>query len=153
VPRRTDKKIHDVEYSPGVIEIEVGLVAFAIYVIVSLAVGDLFPFSRYSMYASLSGREEGAVLYVRAGERFVAPDELVQVHGLDVPALDPKRVPCSQQWVVYEAQRWLETHSVADPPEHGVPVEVGYRMLKVEGDGTVSMRLAPKTAGTGRLRA
>jgi hypothetical protein len=134
-------------------EIAVALVACVLYVAVSLVVGDRFPFSKYSMYASLGQRSEGAVLYVQAGACFVSPDQLEAVHGLDVPALDPKRVPCSQQWVVYEAQRWLENHGVDAPPADGVEVEVGYRMLKVEDDGSVSMNLHPVTSGTGKLRS
>lgn len=141
------------EYSRGVTDLWVALVALVLYVGISLAVGDRFPFSRYSMYARLTHRREGAVLYVKAGERFVAPDELEAVFGLDVPALDPKRVPCSQEWLVYEAQRWLENHLVKTELPDGVPVEIGYRMLSVNEDGLVSMRLAPVTKGTGKLRA
>lgn len=140
------------EYSRGVTDLWVALVALVLYVGISLWVGDRFPFSRYSMYARLTHRREGAVLYVKAGERFVAPDELVEVVGLDVPALDPKRVPCSQEWLVYEAQRWLENHSVDRVSDGAIPVEVGYRMLGVGADGVVSMRLRPVTSGSGRLR-
>lgn len=129
----------------------VAAVACALYVAVSLRVGTLFLFSRFSMYAALTTRTEGAVLYVRTGDRFVAPDDLDAVHGLDVPALDPTRVPCSQQWAVYEAQRWFERH--ATPAPLATPIEVGWRMLRVGDDGAVHERLVPVTAGTGRLRA
>jgi hypothetical protein len=134
-----------------VTEIVIALVACVAYIGISLLVGDRFPFSRYSMYARLTHWREGAVLYVRAGEEFVAPDELECVFGLDVPALDPKRVPCSQEWLVYEAQRWLTAHLVNDEPEDAIVVEVGYRMLRVEPDGSISMRLDPVTTGRGRL--
>lgn len=127
----------------------VACAALIVYAAVSLRVGDRFVFSRYSMYAKLTSREEGAVLYVRVGERFVAPDDLDAVHGLDVAALDPTRVPCSQQWVVYEAQRWFTSRTTPEPqPE---PIEVGYRILRVAGSA-VSMELRPLTSGTGRLR-
>ncbi len=132
--------------------IEIALAAMAVYIVISLLVGDRFPFSRYSMYANLTQREQGAVFFVRAGDRFVAADELDAVWGIDVPALDPKLVPCSQQWLVYEAQRWLESHLVEAPPEDSLPLEIGYRMLKVEPDGAVSMRLDVLTQGRGRLR-
>jgi hypothetical protein len=134
-----------------VTEIVVGLVAALVYMAISLAVGDRFPFSRYAMYADLTTRREGAVLYIRANDRFVVPDDLDVVHGIDVPALNPRRVPCSQEWLVYEAQRWLETHLVEEAPDPGVPVEIGWRMLRVE-DGVVHERLEPVTRGTGRLR-
>jgi hypothetical protein len=134
------------------VEIEIALSAMLVYVAISLVVGDRFPFSRYSMYAGLTERKEGAVFFVRTGDRFIAADELEAVSGIDVPALDPAKVPCSQQWIVYEAQRWLENHLVEEHPEDAVPVEMGYRMLRVEADGTVSMRLEVLTKGYGRLR-
>lgn len=129
----------------------VALVACVVYMAISFAVGSVFVFSKYSMYADLTTRREGAVLYVRAGERFVEPDDLAAVFGLDVPALDPRRVPCSQQWVVYEAQRWFEQHAVPTAPEAGLPIEVGYRMLRVQ-DGAILEELRPVTRGVGRLR-
>ncbi len=131
----------------------VAAAACGLYVGLSMLVGSRFVFSKYSMYAALTTRSEGAVLYVRAGERFVAPDELDAVHGLDVPALDPTKVPCSQQWVVYEAQRWLQARAVPTPPDGSVPVEVGYRMLRVGDDGALHERLHRVTCGSGRLRA
>lgn len=132
-------------------EVLVGLVAALIYIAISLAVGDRFPFSRYAMYADLTGRKEGAVLYVRAADRFVAPDDLDAVHGIDVAALNPRGVPCSQEWLVHEAKRWLEAHVSEAAPENAVTVEIGWRMLRVE-DGVVHERLQPITHGTGRLR-
>jgi hypothetical protein len=131
--------------------IVIALIAAVVYGVVSLIVGDRFPFSRYSMYARLTTRAEGAVLYVRAGERFVAPDDLEVVHGLDIAAIDPKGRPCSQEWLVYEAQRWLKNHAVVAPPEDGIAVEVGYRMLRIDKDG-LHERLEPVTRGTGKLR-
>ncbi len=129
----------------------IALIAAIAYVLISLAVGDRFPFSRYSMYADLTTREEGAVLYIRAAERFIAPDDLDAVHGIEVSALSPKGIPCSQEWLVHEAQRWLGNHRVDHPPEDGVPVEVGWRMLRVQ-EGAVHERLQPVARGIGRLR-
>mgnify|MGYP001480237886 CR=1 FL=1 len=130
----------------------VALVACVAYVLVSLVVGDRYPFSRYSMYARLTTRSEGAVLYVRAGDRFVRPEALAVVHGLDIAIVQPRGKPCSQEWLVYEAQRWLEQHSGKSPPENGVPVEVGWRMLRVDAAGMLHERLEPITSGTGLLR-
>jgi len=130
----------------------VALAAMLVYMAISLLVGDRFPFSKYSMYADLRTRDEGAVLYVRWGERFVDPDQLEAVHGLDVAALDPKQRPCSQQWLVYEAQRWLADHTLASAPDDGEPVEVGFRLLRIEPDGSLHERLEPVTRGVGRLR-
>ncbi len=129
----------------------VALVACALYVLISLKVGDHFPFSRYSMYARLTTRTEGAVLYIKAGDQFVAPDDLDAVAGLQVARLDPSKFPTSQEWVTHEAQRWLAARTV-DHIEGGVPIEVGYRMLKVDPDGKLHERLHVVTSGIGRLR-
>ncbi|MBK7579460.1 MAG: hypothetical protein IPI67_04560 [Myxococcales bacterium] len=131
----------------------IALIAALVYVVVSLVVGDRFVFSRYKMYADLTTRDEGAVFYLRAGERFVAADELDAVFGLDVDALDPRTRPCSQQWLVYEAQRWLRDHGVPSAPEGGVAIEAGWRMLRVDQAGNLEERLESVTSGTGRLRA
>jgi hypothetical protein len=133
------------------IEVVVALIAALVYIAISLVVGDRFPFSRYAMYADLTRRREGAVLYIRADDRFIAPDDLDAVHGIDVAALNTRGVPCSQEWLVHEAKRWLSTHLVENAPEQAVPVEIGWRMLRVD-DGTVHERLEPVTHGTGRLR-
>ncbi len=123
-------------------------VALLVYVVVSLLVGDRFPFSRYIMYAALKDRDEGAVLYLRVGDRFLEPQDLRSVFGLDVDALDPKRVPCSQQWIVYEVQRLLRARAADRPPEGSLPLEVGYRMLRVDKSGQVHEKLRPITRGS-----
>jgi hypothetical protein len=129
----------------------IAVLAAAAYAAISLWLGDFFPFSRYGMYHDLTTRDEGAVLYVSLAGRFIAPEELGAVHGLDLAAIDPKRFPCSQQWLVYEAQRWLGNHSVTAAPTTGEPLEIGYRMLRVDGSGKISVRLQPVTQGTGLL--
>ena len=132
-------------------EIAYAGVALLAYVLISLVVGDRFPFSRYAMYAALKDREEGAVLYLRSGNRFLEPDEVRAVFGVEVDALDPKRVPCSQQWVVYEVQRLLRNRTVTEPPSNGADLEVGYRMLRVDEHGDVHETLRPITSGTASI--
>jgi hypothetical protein len=91
------------------------------------------------------------VLYLRAGDRFVYLDDLDVVSGLAVEKLDPRGVPTSQEWVSHEAMRWLRLRTV-DRIEDGVPVEVGYRILRVDESGQLHEVLRPLTRGTGRLR-
>lgn len=133
--------------------VTIALVACIVYVSISLLVGDFYPFSRYSMYARLTTRKEGAVLYVRAGDAFVSPDDLDAVAGLDVDKIDPQKhgFPTSQEWVTHEAMRWLRARATARIDD-GVPVEVGYRMLRVDETGQLHERLQPVTKGSGRLR-
>ncbi len=111
--------------------------AMCTYVLVSLAVGDRFPFSRYSMYASLKGRVQGAVLYVEADGVAVDIARLWRFSGVDPTRIDPRGHPCSQEWAVYEVRRWVAEHLEAGlplPEEAGrVPVEIGFRLVSVEG--------------------
>lgn len=129
----------------------IAAVAALAYAVIGLLVGDRFPFSKYSMYARIEGRTRGAVLYLRAGERFVEPAEVLAVSGLDVDALDPKRVPCSQQWLVYEAMRWLSSRTEAESLQDGTELEAGYRMLEIGPDGSLKEELAVVTRGKARL--
>lgn len=128
----------------------VALVSALIYMVISQIVGEAFIFSRYSMYAKLTTRSEGALLYVKAGDQFVAMDDLDRVCGLDLSALSLAGIPCSQTWLVHEAVRWFE-NCRTDAPQP-IPIEVGWRWLKVDADGQLHERLQPKTRGTGRLR-
>lgn len=116
---------------------------------ISWVVGDRFPFSRYAMYASLRGRTEGAVLVVRADGREVEFSEITAWSGVDPAAIEPYTVPCSTQWVVIEAQRWIATHTVVDPLP--TVLEVGYRIVRVTREG-FEERYEPRATGRGRLR-
>jgi hypothetical protein len=129
----------------------VAIVTAVVYGLVSWRVGDLFPFSRYAMYADLGGRAEGAVLVVRAGGREVEFHEVVAWFGVDPELIEPFTVPCSLHWVVFEAQRWIAGHTRPTREGLDVPIEVGYRILKVT-PGVVEERFEARGAGWGRLR-
>ena len=130
----------------------IAIVAALVYGAISWRLGDVFPFSRYAMYADLGGRDEGAVLYVRVDGRDVGFDEVVAWHGVDPEAIEPFTVPCSLHWVVFEAQRWISEHSA--PTAEGSPdaVEIGFRLLRVLPDGSLSETLQRRASGRGRLR-
>ncbi len=132
-------------------EIAYAAAALVAYVVISLIVGERFPFSRYLMYAALKDRSEGAVLYLRAGDRFLEPEQIQALWGMDVEALDPTRVPCSQQWIVYEVQRLLNARTTSEPPAKGTQVEAGYRMLRVLPDGQIEETLRPVSEGTATI--
>jgi hypothetical protein len=122
--------------------------AAVIYGGIAWIVGDRFPFSRYSMYADVGGRQEGAVLVVRVGGREVDFHEVVAWKGVDPARIEPFSVPCSLHWVVFEAQRWISEHA----GEATMELEIGYRILRVEPDGTFSERFVERARGWGRLR-
>ncbi len=123
-----------------------------VYAGISWLVGDRFPFSRYAMYADLEGRREGAVLVVRAGGREVGFAEVIAWHGIDPAAIEPFSVPCSLHWVVFETQAWIRDHTAPSADGLTVPLEVGYRILRVPEVGAMSERFEWRAAGVGRLR-
>jgi hypothetical protein len=127
--------------------VAVALVALAVYCLVSLQVGDRFPFSRYVMYAQLKGRTEGAVLGLRVAGKEVPATSLEGFVGLDPSRIDARGYPCSQEWAVHETRRWVEEHQGALPSADSVPVEVGFRIVSVEQFRLLE-RWVPLTAGT-----
>lgn len=126
--------------------------AFFTYMAVSLLVGDTFPFSRYSMYAKLRNRVEGAVFAVRVAGQLVPVGELERFVGVDPAKVDPEGYPCSQQWVVYEARRWIEANGAAEADDTSVEVEVGFRILRLERF-VLQERWAPLTSGRAHRRS
>lgn len=106
--------------------------AMILYSIVAMRVGDTFPFSKYSMYARLRGRVEGAVLSVRAAGKEVRAAQLCDFVGVDPALVTPDGYPCSQQWAVYEVQRWIADNQAAEAGADAVEVEVGFRIIRVE---------------------
>lgn len=131
----------------------VALCAGLAYAGLSWALADVFPFSRYSMYAKLRDRHEGAVLVVLADGREVEATDVVAWHGVDPAAIEPFTVPCSLHWVVFEAQRWIGTRTAASPDGLEVSLVVGYRILRVAPDGALVERFEERARGRGRLRA
>ncbi len=103
------------------------------YMAISLRLGDAFPFSKYSMYAGLKGRDEGAVLSVRVGGVETPVASLDRFVGIDPAAIDAAGRPCSQQWVVVEVRRWVAEHLAAEAGPDAVEVELGFRHLRVDG--------------------
>lgn len=116
------------------------------YAALSLAFGEVFPFSRYSMYAKLRGRTEGAVLSVRADGAEVDVARLHEFVGIDAEKVDTAGYPCSQSWVVTEARRWITDHPGSSAASPEVDVEIGFRILHLD-KFTLHERWVPLTRG------
>lgn len=131
-------------------EAAIAAIAALAYGAVSWFTGDLFPFSRYSMYAKLRGRTEGAVLYVEVDGVERPFHEVVAWSGIDPERIRADGVPCSLHWVVLETQRWVRQHQaeLAD----GAEVVVGWHWLRVAPDGGLEHEKRPFLRGRGRLR-
>ena len=126
------------------------LSALMVYVTLSLRVGDVFPFSKYSMYARLRERVEGAVLFVTYDGVEVAPTALTDFVGLEPAKISAAGFPCSQEWVVHETRRWVEDHLGATGPDHR-RVELGFRIIRMEAY-KLTERREVLTSGAARRR-
>jgi hypothetical protein len=109
-------------------------IAFALYLGASLLAGERFPFSRYDMYASLGDRKVGAVLAFRVDGNDVDVRRFDRFAGFDPANLLPEDTPCSMEYAVEDARRWMEAHrAAADAPPGPVRLEIGYWWITVEG--------------------
>ena len=127
--------------------------AALLYILISLAIGDWFPFSRYSMYASIGRRDHGAAPYFKANGEFVRIDHYGDFSGLDLEAMYPRGIPCSLEWQVHEARRWIQRHPAPAGQAEGeavVPVEFGFRLIWVDEQGRLTMTLRPTMQGHAR---
>lgn len=125
--------------------------ALVLYVVISARVGDAFPFSRYSMYASVTRRTDAAVVSVRVGGVETPAARLERFVGLDPEALHPRGYACSQEWVLWEVKRWVAEHLAAEADPDSVPVEIGFRVLRFDG-GALSERFVPLASGRAHWR-
>ena len=128
----------------------IALAAGVAYFVISLVVGDRFPFSKHSMYASTAMRSEsGAVPLLLADGKPAAVDRFVRFQGLDPDALYPERLPCSLEWQIHEAGRWFRDKA-AEPGDAPGPVKVewGFVIIKARKDGRLTERWFPIQEGT-----
>jgi hypothetical protein len=109
--------------------------AFLLYVAGAVLFGDTFPFSRFSMYADF--RKQGAVPVFLAGGRPVPVRDFESFFGIDPDGMYPRGFPCSLQWRIYEAQRWIAQHTAPSPTERSVPVQWGFKVVTVDDAGRV----------------
>ena len=123
--------------------------AAVVYAAVSTLVGDRFPFSRYSMYASTAVRDHGAVPVFLADAEPAPIDAFDRFAGLDPDTLYPKGLACSLEWQVHEAKRWIRGHRAAFGEEPGpVKVAFGFVILRVDAEGRLSEELRLTGEGT-----
>ncbi len=115
---------------------------FAVYAAISLRVGNLFPFSKYSMYASSPNRRRGAVPVLLLDGEPVHWTRYERISGLRSQDMYPPGLPCSLEWMVLEAKRWVDDHT-AEPGDAPGPVHLtwGFRILTLGDDHELSESL------------
>ncbi|MEZ4442086.1 MAG: hypothetical protein R3B72_23535 [Polyangiaceae bacterium] len=133
-----------------------GPLAAVLYGVICLAVENVFPFSRYALYARSGVRTKGAVpTFWAEGEPALIAD-YEEFHGIDPETIYPQHddLQCSLEWPVREAQDWLRRHRLPEPPEDAARVEVryGFRVLEVNDAGDLTESIIITATGTARRR-
>lgn len=135
--------------SPG----KIALVAFGVFLLGNLALGERFPFSRYDMYAGAGGLTQGGVPVFRAAGRPADVRDYEAFAGIDPDALLPAHVTTSMGHVVHDAGRWIAARRApgGDSGPGAVEVEFGYRVIRVV-DGRLRESWHSVARGTARRR-
>jgi len=124
------------------------LVAFAVWTAASLLIGEMFPFSRVSMYAKMGDRSSGAIpvfledgrdanirdfrLFAGGPVEDIAPGYRCRAEGGCVT------YACSMEFIPRTDIEWMRLHWTETLPDGGTPVTYVYRLLTVS-DGAASI--------------
>ena len=120
-----------------------------VYFLVSLRVREFFPFSFYEMYSESANRNSGAVPFFLADGKEVPLGRYHRFKGIDPETLYPTGMPCSMEWKVTEAKRWIAAHpAAAGEPAGPVRVQWGFRILSIDADGLLAENVHVVSVGT-----
>ena len=115
-----------------------GPLAGSIYAVLCLIVGERFPFSDYNLYGGAASRDQAAVPIFLADGAEVPIHHFGRFSELVADEMYPEGFACSVEWIVREAQRWVEEHAATSGEAPGPHrVEWGFRILQFE-DGKLS---------------
>ena len=129
------------------------LASCAVFVLGSLIVGEVFPFSRFDMYATKIDHHAGAVPAFWSGDRLVNPEHYRDFVGIQPDALDHPPAPCSMEYAVRDGQRWIRSHAApAGSPEGPSDFRAGFIVVEQAADGSISHRDVVVTRGTASAR-
>ncbi|MCK6515497.1 hypothetical protein L6R46_10645 [Myxococcota bacterium] len=130
----------------------VALAAFAVFFVGGLNVGELYPFSRFSMYAAIEPREEAAIPTFRADGRDVEPEALTGFFGLNPNGLAaPEGIVTSMDHVLRERAAWIGANTATTPGP--VTVEIGWELWRIDPTtGALTRRALLLQTGSARWR-
>jgi hypothetical protein len=130
----------------------VALAAFAVFFVGGLDVGELYPFSRFSMYAAIAPREEAAIPTFRADGRDVRPEALTDFFGVNPDGLAaPEGVVTSTDYILRERAAWVRAHTATTPGP--VTVEIGWELWRIDPQtGALTRRALLLQTGSARWR-
>ena len=103
-----------------------------VYTLLAVLFGEVWPLSRFTMYAHLPTDAVVPVLRVNGQAHY--PEELVDFHGCSSSAIRiPSGVRCRVGWRQDEIARWVSSHSASQPGD--VRVQFGYQWLRASEQG------------------
>jgi len=106
-----------------------GLVSLALVAGGGVVLGEVYPWSRYSMYADLGQRDHGAVPLVRVDGQQADLRDYVAFADLDPAAFrPPPDVPCSMLYVFDQQSEHVRGRLRAGPGP--LPVEIGVLLVR-----------------------
>lgn len=123
-----------------------------IYVTISWFTNDFFPFSRYAMYSSAVTRSMGAIPIFKADGEVRDITDFVAFSSFDPNKFYPPRTPCSLEWKIHEAQRYVGKNLSTDEPGP-VEVEWGFLFISVDKSGQVQERMDVVQSGHARRKS
>ncbi|MFM2248712.1 MAG: hypothetical protein RL071_4787 [Pseudomonadota bacterium] len=106
-----------------------GLVSLALVAGGGVVLGEVYPWSRYTMYADLGQRDHGAVPLVRVDGQQADLRDYVAFADLDPAAFrPPPDVPCSMLYVFDQQSEHVRGRLRAGPGP--LPVEIGVLLVR-----------------------
>ncbi len=116
------------------------LLAFVVYLLGGLVLGEVFPFSRFSMYADIARRDYGAVPVFLVGGDQGDPSRLSGFHHLDPDQFhSPPGLVSAMDYVVDDWAAIVRARPAAEPGP--LAVEVAYDLVRVRDGGIQRQRV------------
>lgn len=109
------------------------LLGFLVFGVIGWFVKNLYPFSAYSMYASVARMRTSNVPMFWAEGQQARVSDFVAFSGIDPDEMMPAHTQCTLTWMVHEAKRWVREH----PGDGQVEVAWGFVHVVIHEDGRV----------------
>ena len=125
---------------------------FLFYLVVGHLTVNMYPFSAYSMYASVPKMNRSGVPTFFVNNREAVLCEYVDFIGINPKQLLPLGMECTLTWMVAEAERWISEHSTSETSREHIDVAWGYQVVTVHDDGQISTEVVITCRGRARKR-
>ncbi len=114
--------------------------AFVVYLLGGLLLGEVFPFSRYTMYADIAARDYGAVPVFLVDGAESEPSAFSSFHALDPSAfVAPTGVVTAMDYVTRDWGDQVRRRPASSPGP--LVVEVAYDLVRVRGGEVQRQRI------------